>query len=165
MSERKPFIVGIGGTTREGSSSEQALAMALAYAATQGADTKLYGGMALQLPMYDPDPGMMTDAARGFIEDLRRADGVIIASPCYHGGVSGLVKVVHQGVLTTRVLLPTEPGEARVAPLRALVQDAEHTVMGQQEIAPRILEPVRRACGLAGRKAVARLALPVPRFV
>ncbi len=92
MSERKPFIVGIGGTTREGSSSEQALAMALAFAATQGAETRLYGGMDLQLPMYDPDPGMMTDAAKGFIDDLRRADGVIIASPCYHGGVSGLVK-------------------------------------------------------------------------
>jgi FMN reductase len=26
------------------------------------------------------------------IADLRRADGVIISSPCYHGGVSGLVK-------------------------------------------------------------------------
>jgi FMN reductase len=92
MSARKPFIVGIGGTTRPGSSSEQALAMALAFAAAQGAETKLYGGKELQLPMYDPDPAGLTEAARGFIEDLRRADGVIISSPCYHGGVSGLVK-------------------------------------------------------------------------
>lgn len=92
MSQRNPFIVGIGGTTRDGSSSEQALALALAYAKAQGAETKMYGGKELQLPMYDPDPGMMTGAAKEFIEDLRRADGVIIASPCYHGGVSGLVK-------------------------------------------------------------------------
>jgi FMN reductase len=92
MSQRNPFIVGIGGTTRDGSSSEQALAMALAFAKAQGAETKLYGGKELQLPMYDPDPGMMTGAAKEFIADLRRADGVIIASPCYHGGVSGLVK-------------------------------------------------------------------------
>ena len=77
-------------TTRDGSSSEQALAIALGYAKAQGADTKLYGGADLQLPMYDPDPGTMTDAAKGFIADLRRADGIIIASPCYHGGVSGL---------------------------------------------------------------------------
>ncbi len=92
MSQRKPFIVGIGGTTRPGSSSEQALAFALAHARTLGAETKLYGGKDLALPMYDPDPAGMTDQARHLIEDLRRADGVILSSPCYHGGVSGLVK-------------------------------------------------------------------------
>jgi len=89
---RKPFIVGMGGTTRQGSTSEQALAMALAYCRAQGAETKIYAGKDLQLPMYDPDPSSMTDVARQLIEDLRRADGVIIYSPCYHGGVSGLVK-------------------------------------------------------------------------
>jgi len=92
MSDRKPFIVGIGGTTRPGSSSEQALALALAHAAMAGAETKLYGGKDLMLPMYDPDPANMTDAARELISDLRRADGVILSSPCYHGGVSGLIK-------------------------------------------------------------------------
>ncbi|MGE3247672.1 MAG: NADPH-dependent FMN reductase [Beijerinckiaceae bacterium] len=92
MADRKPFIVGMGGTTRPGSSSEQALAMALAHAAQCGAETKLYGGAALMLPMYDPDPANMTDAARHLIDDLRRADGVILSSPCYHGGVSGLIK-------------------------------------------------------------------------
>ena len=92
MSQRKPFIVGIGGTTRTGSSSEQALAMALGYAREKGAETKMYGGRELLLPMYDPDPGAMTDAGRHLIEDLRKADGIILCSPCYHGGVSGLVK-------------------------------------------------------------------------
>jgi len=92
MSERKPFIVGMGGTTRPGSSSEQALAIALACAERCGAEIKMYGGAALHLPMYDPDPANMTDAARHLIDDLRRADGVILASPCYHGGVSGLLK-------------------------------------------------------------------------
>ncbi|MDH3308127.1 MAG: NAD(P)H-dependent oxidoreductase [Acidimicrobiia bacterium] len=88
----KPFIVGVGGTTRIGSSSEQALTMALAHARDLGAETKLYGGADLDLPMYDPDPARMTDAARHLIDDLRRADGVIFSSPCYHGGVSGLLK-------------------------------------------------------------------------
>ena len=92
MSSRKPFIVGIGGTTREGSSSEQALALALKFAAAQGAETKLFAGHDLQLPMYDPDPGTMTDAGKQLVEALRKADGVIFASPCYHGGVSGLIK-------------------------------------------------------------------------
>ncbi len=92
MNARKPFIVGMGGTTRDGSSSEQALAIALKYAESMGAETKLYGGKALTLPMYDPDPGNLTDASRQLIIDLRRADGIILASPCYHGGVSGLLK-------------------------------------------------------------------------
>ena len=92
MADRKPYIVGMGGTTREGSSSEQALASALRHAESLGAETKLYGGAALTLPMYDPDPANMTDAARNLIEDLRKADGVILSSPCYHGGVSGLIK-------------------------------------------------------------------------
>ena len=93
MAARKPFIVGIGGTTRAGSSSEQALALALTNATAAGADTLLIGGAELaKLPMYDPDPGTMTDEGKRLVETLREADGVIISSPCYHGGVSGLIK-------------------------------------------------------------------------
>lgn len=51
MSSRKPFIVGIGGTIREDSSSEQALKLALKYAAALGAENKLFAGYDLQLPM------------------------------------------------------------------------------------------------------------------
>ena len=87
-----PFIIGIGGTTRPGSSSEQALQMALAHARKLGAETKLFGGAELQMPMYDPATANDSEAARVFIEACRRADGVIMASPCYHGAVSGLVK-------------------------------------------------------------------------
>ena len=92
MSRRKPFIVGMGGTTRPGSTSEQALSLALACARRLGAETKIYAGSDLQLPMYDPDPSRISGAAGGLVDDLRRADGVILASPCYHGGISGLLK-------------------------------------------------------------------------
>jgi FMN reductase len=92
MSHRKPFIVGIGGTTRPGSSSEQALALALAKARELGAETQMFGGKDLGLPLYDVDPVSMTDAARALVEAMRKADAVILSSPCYHGGVSGLVK-------------------------------------------------------------------------
>ena len=93
MASRKPLIVGIGGTTREGSSSEQALALALKHAAAAGAETLLFDGkQMLQLPMYDPDPGSMNEASRRLVDILRKADGVIISSPVYHGGVSGLIK-------------------------------------------------------------------------
>ncbi len=92
MSDGKLLIVGMGGTTRRGSTSEQALAFALTSARGLGVETKMYTGSDLQLPLYDPDPSLINGAARNLIDDLRKADGVILASPCYHGGISGLLK-------------------------------------------------------------------------
>ncbi|MGW4124520.1 NADPH-dependent FMN reductase [Nocardia sp. NPDC004711] len=88
----RPFIVGLGGTLRAESSTESALRIALDAAAANGARTELFGGSVLAaLPMYDPD-GPKVAEARRLIDALRVADGVIIASPGYHGSISGLVK-------------------------------------------------------------------------
>lgn len=88
----RPYIVGLGGTLRPSSSTESALRIALDEAQAAGAQTELYGGIELaRLPMYDPETENVDEAVR-LIESLRRADGVIIASPGYHGSVSGLVK-------------------------------------------------------------------------
>ncbi len=92
MKQRTPFVVGIGGTLRAGSSSEQALALALRYAAQKGAETCLIAGRNLMMPHYDPDAGCSSDEARRFRDALRSADGIIISSPCYHGAISGLIK-------------------------------------------------------------------------
>ena len=89
---RVPFIVGLGGTTRVGSSSELVLRHALAAAAALGAQTQLFGGADLLLPIYDPGTSERVAGARILIDALRRADGIIIASPGYHGSLSGLVK-------------------------------------------------------------------------
>ena len=90
---RTPCIVGIGGTTRPGSSTETALRVALAHAAELGARTELFGGAALAaLPGYNPEQLERTEGQRALVEAVRRADAVIFASPGYHGGVSGLVK-------------------------------------------------------------------------
>lgn len=87
-----PLIVGLGGTTREGSSTELALRFALKGAETAGARTLLFNGPALMMPMYAPEVPHRTAEAREFIAALRAADGVVIASPAYHGSISGLVK-------------------------------------------------------------------------
>ena len=89
---RKPFIVGLGGTTRPGSTSEQALGIALDFARAQGAETQMFGGRQLLLPLYEPETGSASPEGQELIAALRRADGVIVSSPCYHGGISGLVK-------------------------------------------------------------------------
>jgi FMN reductase len=92
MSGFRPFIVGIGGTTRPGSSSETALRYALSLAEAQGADVELFDGASINLPMYTPESPARPEAAQRLIEALRRAHGVILSTPSYHGSVSGLMK-------------------------------------------------------------------------
>lgn len=88
----RPFIVGIGGTTRSDSSTERALQITLRAAEAAGATTVLFAAKALSLPAYVPERSARTPEAVQLVEAIRRADGIIIASPGYHGCVSGLVK-------------------------------------------------------------------------
>jgi FMN reductase len=88
----RPLIVGIGGTTRPGSSSEKALRYALKLAEARGADVELFDGAGINLPMYAPESPARAEGAQRLIASLRRAHGVILSTPCYHGSVSGLVK-------------------------------------------------------------------------
>jgi len=92
MTESKPLIVGIGGSTRPGSTSEVAVRIALDAAAKLGAETDLITGAELDLPAYDPALTSRTPAATRFVDLVRRADGLVIATPGYHGTISGMVK-------------------------------------------------------------------------
>lgn len=90
---KKPFILGLGGTTNPESSTEQALAIALQAAAADGAETELFGSERLMaLPHYRSDPAGLNQTGKDLVELVRRADGLILSSPGYHGTVSGLVK-------------------------------------------------------------------------
>ncbi|MBP0441436.1 NADPH-dependent FMN reductase [Tianweitania sediminis] len=84
-------IVGIGGTDRPGSSTEKALRLSLVAAERLGAKTTAFTGATLMMPMYSPNAERSV-ASCDLIEALRQADGIIIASPSYHGSISGLVK-------------------------------------------------------------------------
>ncbi len=91
--DEKPLIVGIGGTAAAGSSTERALELALQSAERAGARTRLFDGASLvSLPHYMTDAATRSDEGRDLVEAIRAADGVIIASPGYHGSISGLVK-------------------------------------------------------------------------
>jgi FMN reductase len=87
-----PYIVAVGGTLRSGSSTEKAMRHVLDVAERAGARTKLISGLALQLPMYQPENPERSEAARDLIAQLALADGIILGSPGYHGSISGLVK-------------------------------------------------------------------------
>lgn len=93
MNDRKPLIVGIGGTTGGLSSTEHALRAALRAAEVAGARTRLFGGDDLaRLPHYNPKQPDRTGDERDLVETIRAASGLIIASPGYHGSISGVVK-------------------------------------------------------------------------
>ncbi len=87
------LIVGIGGTPNPGSSTECALDVALGSAADAGMRTCKFGGEALgSLPFYSY--GCLSQSKMGceLIAAIREADGIIVASPGYHGSISGLIK-------------------------------------------------------------------------
>ena len=88
----RKLIVGLGGTTRPNSSSERAVRVVLEHVAAQGADVLMFGGPAIALPLYAPEVPFRTAEAQTMTEALRRADGIVLGSPGYHGMISGLVK-------------------------------------------------------------------------
>lgn len=85
-------IVAIGGSTRPDSSTELALRVAGRAAERAGARVTYVTGTDLILPMYDLNETARHPVAQHLIESVRHADGLILASPGYHGGMSGLFK-------------------------------------------------------------------------
>ena len=90
---RVPYVVGIGGTTRPNSTSEQLMRAVLKLSERKGAATRLFSGTELaRLPHYKPDLSCRSAEQTALIQAVREADAIVIATPGYHGGISGLVK-------------------------------------------------------------------------
>jgi FMN reductase len=93
MSAQRPLVVGIGGSGRPGSTTDRALILALAGAEREGARTRLFDGAFLaSLPLFLPWQDTRTPQIAELLDALTEADGLVLATPSYHGGVSGLVK-------------------------------------------------------------------------
>lgn len=85
-------VLGIGGSTRPGSSSEKALRIAVRAAEAQGAEVELITGRSLMLPIYDTESEERAPEAHALLAAVRRSDALIVSSPGYHGMVSGMIK-------------------------------------------------------------------------
>jgi FMN reductase len=86
------LIVAIGGTTRPQSSTERVLGLAAEAARCHGAEVQAFGGDYIAgLPHYR-GPDWTEDKGREMIAAVRAADGILLATPGYHGTVSGMVK-------------------------------------------------------------------------
>lgn len=69
------------------------LIKALEAAERAGARTRLLSGAFLsRLPIYDPTTSAGGAELQVMLDAVREADGVFIATPGYHGSVSGLIK-------------------------------------------------------------------------
>ncbi len=96
MSPKKEAIriAGICGSLRVGSYTRSALQVALAGAAEVGAQTQLIDLREYDLILCDgkqDESRYPKDVAR-LRADVQRAQGIILATPEYHGGISGVLK-------------------------------------------------------------------------
>lgn len=87
-----PHIVIVGGTTRANSTSERLARSCEVLLRALGATTRMFPAADLEFPMYAPERQTQHAGARDFVEEVRRCHGVVIATPSYHGGISGLLK-------------------------------------------------------------------------
>ncbi len=85
-------VVAIGGTTRPNSSSEKALRIAARAAQNAGAQVCFITGSDLILPIYETQASDREERAIHLVQQVRGADGLLVSSPGYHGGMSGLIK-------------------------------------------------------------------------
>lgn len=84
-------VLALGGTLDADSSCLRALQIALTGAAQAGAEVELLRLHELALPLYVHGTTPPEGALR-LVEAVRRADGLVWASPLYHGTVSGAFK-------------------------------------------------------------------------
>ena len=84
-------VLGVAGSIRQGSYSTRSLKIALEYAKKQGAEVRLLDLNTVVLPLYDPSAPASKEVEHT-TEAIAWADAVILASPDYHGSMSGALK-------------------------------------------------------------------------
>lgn len=89
----EPFhILGVNGSLREKSRTALALRRLLDFAAEHGAETRILDLRELELPLYRPDRSGNSAAELRMGGDMTWASAVVLASPDYHGSMSGSMK-------------------------------------------------------------------------
>lgn len=89
---RRPYVVGIGRTLREGSTAEQAFVVTMNEREHLGATASKHRGFDLELPMYRPGSYPEIPAALACNDQFRQSDVLIFSTPSYHGSLSGMIK-------------------------------------------------------------------------
>jgi len=85
-------VLALGGSTTPMAASERALRIAAASAEAHGATIEFMTGRDLIVPIYDTETRDREASAQRLVDTLRRCDGLLVASPGYHGSISGMIK-------------------------------------------------------------------------
>jgi NAD(P)H-dependent FMN reductase len=84
-------VLGVAGSTRKGSYSTRALKIALEHVKKHGAEVRVLELNKIVLPLYDPSAPASKEVEHA-AEAIAWADAFILASPDYHGSMSGALK-------------------------------------------------------------------------
>jgi NAD(P)H-dependent FMN reductase len=84
-------VLGVAGSTRQGSYSTRALKIVLEHAKKNGAEVRLLELNRIVLPLYDPSAPASKEVEHA-AEAVAWADAFILTSPDYHGSMSGAIK-------------------------------------------------------------------------
>ena len=86
-------LLGVGSSFRKNSSSNKILKMVLEKAQRHGADTSMIELSKINLPIFNPNkPKEISEDIKNINEQIVKADGFILATPDYHGSMSGGLK-------------------------------------------------------------------------
>jgi NAD(P)H-dependent FMN reductase len=88
MSTNDLKVLGVAGSMRDGSYSKKALNLALESAKRHGAQVQLLELAKVDIPIYSPSSTVPAKVD----ENVAWADAFILASPDYHGSMSGALK-------------------------------------------------------------------------
>jgi FMN reductase len=84
-------VLGVSGSLHEKSRSATVLELVLRLATARGAQTRLLDLRVIELPLYRPSR-QASEAEQRMLEDILWAEAVVLASPDYHGSISGALK-------------------------------------------------------------------------
>ncbi len=85
-------LLGVSGSLREKSRTALALRLLLGFAEEHGAEIRMLDLRAIELPLYRPDHAGGSAAELRLGTDMQWASAVVLASPDYHGSMSGTMK-------------------------------------------------------------------------
>jgi NAD(P)H-dependent FMN reductase len=90
--DRPLRVLGVSGSMRQQSRSAIALQLALDAAEQNGAEARILDLRAVELPMYRPDLETPSEAQKNVSTEVEWADAFVLATPDYHGSMSGAMK-------------------------------------------------------------------------
>lgn len=90
--DRPLRVLGVSGSLRRQSRSAIAVQMVLDAAQEHGAEPRMLDLRAVDLPMFRPDREGASEAEKSVFADVEWADAFVLATPDYHGAMSGAMK-------------------------------------------------------------------------